>query len=318
MTESNPIKFTFIGSVDSGKSTASGQILNKANYLDTRELQKIFDKAGEDKMDKWKWARILDIFDEEAAKGKTHESINIQFEYNNTYYELIDTPGHKLFIRSMIEGVYGANIGCVIIPMINNEFEACMSSKGTLKEHLIIAKGNNIQKIILVGNKMDLIDWNENEFNKKCDTVQRIVKSLGYKEEDVTRVPISAWEGKGLWDTIGIPSWYNGRSLLDEMAQYTINNIEQKEFTGQKFILDTRLICCSNIITISYECIFHACGEEYLAKLIGVRNGDKHYITNGKSVTVWELQEPATIKTNMFVIRKDTDTLGVGIIVKCV
>ena len=40
MTESNPIKFTFIGSVDSGKSTASGQILNKANYFRYRELQK--------------------------------------------------------------------------------------------------------------------------------------------------------------------------------------------------------------------------------------------------------------------------------------
>ena len=64
----------------------------------------------------------MDFFEEEMARGKTHQSSKVGFRFAERDYVLVDTPGHS--ICSMIEGVYAVKIAGLIIPMINNEFES--------------------------------------------------------------------------------------------------------------------------------------------------------------------------------------------------
>lgn len=90
-------KFVAIGHVDTGKSTFCGHLLYKCNYINDHDFKKIKDKAKQDQMEKWIWARILDIYEEETSRGKTHEFSEIGFTYNDKDYTLIDTPGHQKF-----------------------------------------------------------------------------------------------------------------------------------------------------------------------------------------------------------------------------
>jgi translation elongation factor EF-1alpha len=122
MTENvnDPTAFVAVGQVDSGKSALCGHLLYKCGYVDERNMEKIRIKAKEDKMEPWIWSRVLDVYEEEMARGKTHEFDTVLFENKATgrSYRLIDTPGHQKFVRSMIEGISGkVNIAVVLISM---------------------------------------------------------------------------------------------------------------------------------------------------------------------------------------------------------
>ena len=65
-----PIKFIVIGSVDNGKSTLCGHLLYKSNYVVDREWEKIQQQAQIDGMEKWKFARILDILKKSNSEEK--------------------------------------------------------------------------------------------------------------------------------------------------------------------------------------------------------------------------------------------------------
>ena len=109
----------------------------------------------------WRWSRILDIYIYTRTKKREVKRMNFR-QLNlrdNKSYELVDTPGHQNFVRSMINGISSnVNIAIVILSMIENEFEASFNG-GMLKEHLVLAKAIGIQNIIIVSNKMDVINW---------------------------------------------------------------------------------------------------------------------------------------------------------------
>lgn len=112
---SKKIKFITIGHVDTGKSCLCGHLLYKCGYVDKHTMEKIKQKAIQDKMERWVWSRVLDIYEEEMLKGKTHEFNLINFNYKDQEYELIDSPGHQIFVRSMIQGLsQNVNI-CVLL-----------------------------------------------------------------------------------------------------------------------------------------------------------------------------------------------------------
>ena len=311
----NKIKFTFIGAVDTGKSSCCGQILAKANWIDERSLQKIFDTADKDKMTKSKWARVLDVFEEEILRGKTHEYINIDFTYNDQEYELIDTPGHLIFIREMIAGICGVQIACLLVSMLSNEFDASFE-RGTLKEHLIIARASGVEKIILLANKMDLISWNKDIYNANCEKVIQFLTKIGFLKTDIITIPISAWFGIGLCDTINMPEWYTGKCLLEELKNIKCKPVDIiKNIKGTKFVIDTRIANYPSIITIGFNAIFHIGGKEYESELIGLK--DHKFIKNGdKCITLWKLNDEYELTSDRVIIRKDTKTIGIGKIIK--
>ena len=166
-------------------------------------------------MTKWKYARILDIFEEEMARGKTHDFNEIELNYNNQQVILVDTPGHQSFVRAMINGISrNVNTAIILTSMIENEFESSFV-RGMLKEHIILARCIGIENIIIVANKMDVIEWNQDIMNDRLKPLLTFIKKIGLNTKNINIVPLSAWDGINLVDSINVPEWYKGKPLID-------------------------------------------------------------------------------------------------------
>lgn len=98
--------------------------------------------------------------------------------------------------------------------MINNEFESSFE-KGMLKEHLILARSLGIRFLVIVGNKMDLINWDQDKYNANIQQIKKFLKYIHWNENSIYDIPIAAYDGIGLTDTQDMPDWYKGKSFLE-------------------------------------------------------------------------------------------------------
>lgn len=276
-------------------------------------MDKIRRKAEEDGANTCIYSRVLDIYEEEMERGKTHEFDTVIFKYKGKEYQLIDTPGHQKFVRSMIEGIsQQVNIAVLLISMKDNEFEAAMGA-GMLREHMTLCRAIGIEYMILVANKMDLIDWDEKKCKDKIKEITKyLVKELSWSKECLFVVPISAFQGIGLIDTINIPDWYKGKSFLETLdslpdkPKEIINDFKE----SNRFVCEINTYQIDNIILPGYLCIAHFNGEESevtLEKIQGkpfLRGNDK-----GKSIFILPQREKLAVNLRV-IFRKGTNTIA--------
>lgn len=315
------IRFVTIGHVDTGKSTLCGHLLYKSGFVDEHEFNKIKEKAKKDKMEKWVWSRILDIYEEEMLRGKTNEFNEIDFKYQDKTYQLIDTPGHQTFIRSMIDGISrDVDIGVLMVSMLENEFNASFD-KGMLKEHLLIAKFVGIEKLIIIANKMDLIDWDFDIYTKRVKKVHQFLTSIQWKSKNIYTIPISSFLGIGLINNDNMPSWYTGKSFLntlDEIGKNDKNTEYPETILSNNAIVKTLILdSMGSVISGGFECIGHFNGKEIEITFEKILN-DKLFIKQGersKSVIKWK--QPENIYHDLrILLRKEETTIGLARIEK--
>ncbi|VVU95565.1 Elongation factor Tu GTP binding domain [seawater metagenome] len=321
------IKFVAIGHVDTGKSCLCGHLLYKCGFIDKHSMDKIRQRAIKDKMERWVWSRVLDIYEEEMVKGKTHEFNLIDFNYNQKDYQLIDTPGHQMFVRSMIEGIsQDVNICVLLVSMIQNEFESSFE-KGMLKEHLILARAMGIRHLLVIGNKMDAIDWDQEKYNKNMGLIKKFLKYIQWRENNVHFIPISAFEGIGLTDLENMPNWYKGKSFLDTLDDLP-NKVKKKQIVKDKsptkqIVAEIKLFNIKDIVVSNgfisnchfegeeCELTFGKIKDKKTGKFKNIfKNGDVCYcsLTCNKNIDVY---------TDMkLIFRKDDNTIGFGKVIK--
>ena len=105
----------FIGHVDSGKSTLTGNIIRELKEVDEQELAKAKLDASQNKMESWEQAAISDVIPEERIDGKTREFAKLNFSLQKKRFTLFDAPGHKNYVPNMIMGACQADIAVLII-----------------------------------------------------------------------------------------------------------------------------------------------------------------------------------------------------------
>jgi len=123
-TTREPISIVFIGHVDAGKSTICGNLMYLMGVVDARTIEKYKAEAKEKGRDSWWLAYVMDISDEEKAKGKTVEVGRAQFDTKTKKYTIFDAPGHKNYVPNMILGASVADVGGLVISARKGEFEA--------------------------------------------------------------------------------------------------------------------------------------------------------------------------------------------------
>jgi peptide chain release factor subunit 3 len=133
--EREPCSMVFIGHVDAGKSTICGNLMYLNNVVDARTIQKYKEEAKEKGRDSWWLAYVMDVSDEEKAKGKTVEVGRAQFDTPKKKFTIFDAPGHKNYVPNMIMGAALADVAGLVISARKGEFESGFEKDGQTREH---------------------------------------------------------------------------------------------------------------------------------------------------------------------------------------
>lgn len=211
------LNLVFIGHVDHGKSTTVGRLLYDSGNLDEQELRKLKQKAEELGKGGFEFAFVMDNLKEERERGVTIDLAHKKFETDKYYFTIIDAPGHRDFVKNMITGASQAD-AAVLVVAANDGVNA------QTKEHVFLAKTLGVNQLIVAINKMDIsgVDYSEDKFNKVKEDVTNLIKTVGYKPEDVKFLAIAALPGDNVVKKSEKMSWYPGETLIQAIDNLSV------------------------------------------------------------------------------------------------
>ncbi|KIY42912.1 hypothetical protein FISHEDRAFT_63099 [Fistulina hepatica ATCC 64428] len=215
------LNIVVIGHVDAGKSTLGGQLLYLTGTIDKRTMEKYEREAREAGRETWYLSWALDSTPQERDKGKTVEVGRAYFETDQRRYTILDAPGHKTYVPSMISGAAQADIAILVISARKGEFETGFERGGQTREHIMLVKTAGVSKLVIVVNKMDdiTVNWDQARFNDIKEKIGPFARAAGYSlKTDVTFIPLSAYTGVNLKDRVKKDSpagWWGGPSFLE-------------------------------------------------------------------------------------------------------
>lgn len=213
------LNIVFVGHVDAGKSTMGGQLLHLTGMVDKRTLEKYEREAKEAGRESWYLSWALDSTPQEREKGKTVEVGRAYFETGKRRYTVLDAPGHKTYVPSMISGAAQADVAILVISARRGEFETGFERGGQTREHAMLVKTAGVQRLIVVVNKMDdqTVQWDQERFDEIVGKLTPFLKGTGFNPKtDIAFLPVSAYSGQNLKEPVGkdVCPWYSGLPLL--------------------------------------------------------------------------------------------------------
>lgn len=213
------LNVVFIGHVDAGKSTCSGQLLFMTGMVNERLIEKYSKEASDKKHASWFLAYIMDALEEERAKGKTVEVGRAHFNTDKKRYTILDAPGHKNYVPNMIMGVTQADVGILIISARKGEFEAGFEKSGQTREHALLARTLGVKTLLVAINKMDdpTVNWEKKRFDEIVEKLNLFLAATGFNpKKDLIYLPIAGLAGSNIKGklTSDVCSWYSGESLI--------------------------------------------------------------------------------------------------------
>jgi len=210
------LRFLTCGSVDDGKSTLIGRLLYDSKLIFQDQLSALHrdserqGNAGEGEID---YALLLDGLRAEREQGIT---IDVAYRYFSTprrKFIIADTPGHEQYTRNMATGASTANLAVILVD----------ASQGILtqtRRHSFIVSLLGIRHVILAVNKMDLVGYDREAFDRIRGEYDEFISQLDIP--DVTYIPVSALRGDNVVACSERMPWYGGPSLLEILENVDI------------------------------------------------------------------------------------------------
>lgn len=211
------LRFTTAGSVDDGKSTLIGRLLydSKSIFEDQVEaIEKSSNKKGLEHID---LSLLTDGLKDEREQGITIDVAYRYFATPKRKFIIADTPGHVQYTRNMVTGASTANLALILVDARHGVVEQT-------KRHAIIASLLKIPHLIICINKMDLVDWKQETYNKIMTDFEEFAAKLDVK--DIHFIPISALLGDNVVNRSENMPWYNGGTLLFNLEHVHIGSDE--------------------------------------------------------------------------------------------
>jgi len=209
------LRFTTAGSVDDGKSTLIGRLLYDSKSIFEDQLvaiTKTSKKKGHEGVD---LALFTDGLRDEREQGIT---IDVAYRYFTTpkrKFIIADTPGHIQYTRNMVTGASTANVATILIDARKGVVEQT-------KRHAFIASLLQIPHIIVCINKMDLVDYSEEVYNKIVTQFEDVASKM--LVTDVRFIPMSALNGDNVVNKLDNMPWYQGAPMLHTLETMHISS----------------------------------------------------------------------------------------------
>jgi bifunctional enzyme CysN/CysC len=205
------MNIVFVGHVDHGKSTVIGRLLADTNSLPKGKMEQIRERCQKEGKP-FEYAFLIDALKDEQAQSITIDSARVFFQSEQRSYIIIDAPGHIEFIKNMVTGASHAEAAVLVI-------DADEGVQENSRRHGYLLWMLGIKKIVVVVNKMDLVNYSQEVFDKIQTEYSAYLAGIGVKP--LFYIPVSGREG----DNVVFPSkstnWYEGPSTLQALDSFT-------------------------------------------------------------------------------------------------
>jgi len=209
------LRFTTAGSVDDGKSTLIGRLLYDSKSIFEDQMAAVEATSNRRGLDHVELALLTDGLRDEREQGITIDVAYRYFATPKRKFIIADTPGHIQYTRNMVTGASTANLALVLVDVRNGVVEQTA-------RHSFIASLLQIPHLIVCVNKMDLVDYSEEAFNKVVEEYKTFAAKLDV--HDVRFIPISALHGDNVVNKSDNLDWYQGGTLLNELETIHIGS----------------------------------------------------------------------------------------------
>lgn len=206
-----------IGHVDHGKSTLVGRLLFETGSVPEHVIEQYREEAEEKGKGGFEFAYVMDNLAEERERGVTIDIAHQEFDTDQYYFTIVDTPGHRDFVKNMITGASQADNAVLVVA-------ADDGVQPQTQEHVFLSRTLGINQLIIAVNKMDLVDYDESDYEQVKEEVTQLLQDVRFNTDNTSFIPTSAFEGDNVAELSDNTPWYSDETLLE-----SLNNLPEVE-----------------------------------------------------------------------------------------
>jgi len=221
-TGQSQIKVVVVGHVDHGKSTMLGRILLDCDRVADDKLEKL-QRICQEKHIGFEPAFLFDSFAEEHEQGVTIDSTRVEFELEGHRFILIDAPGHSEFLKNFLSASSHADYGFLLL-------DASEGMREQTECHARLIKLMGVNQVVVVINKMDLVNFDEASFRVLRDEIWGFLSRTGVNALSV--IPAVALFGEGVTKPTSSMPWYQGPTVMQALIQLANNAAARQQKSG--------------------------------------------------------------------------------------
>ncbi|MGX6509280.1 sulfate adenylyltransferase subunit CysN [Rhodococcus sp. SJ-2] len=209
------LRFITCGSVDDGKSTLIGRLLydSKLVFSDQLDALEADSKRVGTQGDELDFALLVDGLTAEREQGITIDVAYRFFSTEKRKFIVADTPGHEQYTRNMVTGASTADVAVILLDARHG-----ISTQTRRHSYLVTLLG--IDRVVLAVNKLDLVDYSQDVFERLESEYRVFAKELGLA--DPVCIPISALRGDNIIEQSPNTQWYKGPTLIEYLESVEI------------------------------------------------------------------------------------------------
>ena len=207
------INIVFVGHVDAGKSTTVGRLMYDTGAVPEQEMVKLKEEAKKHGKAGFEFAYVMDSIKEERERGVTIDLAYKKILTQKFEVTIIDAPGHKDFVKNMITGTSQADAGFLVVAV-----KSGVQPQTT--EHLWLMKTMGVSQLGIIINKMDEVDYKEENFEKVKTDVSKLLMTVGYKPDQIAFIAASAFQGDNIAKKSTHMPWYKGPTILEQFDKF--------------------------------------------------------------------------------------------------
>ncbi len=304
------LRLTTAGSVDDGKSTLIGRLLYDTKAIFEDQLEAV-ERASRSRGDPYvDLALLTDGLRAEREQGITIDVAYRYFATPRRKFIIADTPGHIQYTRNMVTGASTAELAIILID----------ARKGVVtqsKRHGFLASLLEIPHILVTVNKMDLVDYSQEVYNRIVAEYTEFATKLSV--QDMTFIPISALKGDNVVHKSANMPWYEGPTLLHYLENVNVGssrNLVDFRFPVQTVIRphqDFRGFAgqiFSGTISPGEEVVVLPSGQTSRVRAIVTADGELQEAAAGDSIILTLEDELDVSRGDMIVRKKNLPTVA--------
>ena len=215
------LRFSTAGSVDDGKSTLIGRLLYDSKSIFEDQLEAVEAASKSRGNEEVNLALLTDGLRAEREQGITIDVAYRYFATPKRKFIIADTPGHIQYTRNMVTGASTADLSIILVDARHGVLEQTV-------RHSYISSLLGIPHIVVAINKMDLVDFSQEVYDKIVADYRKMSETLNIK--NVVFIPISAKDGDNVVNKSERTPWYSGKALLDYLETVPVGHKTVSDF----------------------------------------------------------------------------------------